>query len=82
MFSSTTIASSITMPTASVIPRSVMLLSVKSIARISVNVEMIDAGIASAAMMTARMFRMKNITTTAAKRLPQMRCSSRAATDA
>ena len=40
-----------------------MLLSVKSIARISVNVAMIDAGMASAEMITARMFRMKNITT-------------------
>ena len=75
-------ASSMTMPTASVIASSVMLLSVKSIARISVNAEMMDAGIASAAIMTARVFRMKNMTTMAAKRLPQMRCSSSAATDA
>ena len=82
MFSSTTIASSMTMPTASVTPSSVMLFSVKSIARISVKVEMIDAGIASAEMMTARMFRMKNITTRAAKKLPQIRCSSSAETDA
>ena len=82
MFSSTTIASSMTIPTASVMPRSVMLFNVKSIARISVNVAMIDAGMASAAMMTARMLRMKNITTIAAKRLPQIRCSSSAATEA
>ena len=63
MFSSTTIASSMTMPTASVRPSSVMLFSVKSMARISVNVAMIDAGIASDEMMTARMLRMKNMTT-------------------
>ena len=48
-----------------------MLFSVKSITRISVNVEMIDAGIASAEMITARMLRMKNITTMAANRLPK-----------
>ena len=63
MFSSTTIASSITMPTASVNASSVMLFSVKSIARISVKVAMIEAGIASAEISTARTFRMKNITT-------------------
>ena len=40
-----------------------MLFSVKSMTRISVNVAMIDAGIASAEMITARMLRMKNITT-------------------
>ena len=59
-----------------------MLLSVKFIARISVNVAMMDAGIANAAMSTARMFRMKNMTTTAANRLPQIRCSSSDAIDA
>ena len=82
MFSSTTIASSMTMPTASVMPSSVMLFSVNPISRISVNEEMIDAGIASAAMMTARMFRMKNITTIAAKKLPKIRCSSSDSTEA
>ena len=76
MFSRTTIASSMTMPTASVRPSSVMLLSVKSMPRISVNVATIDAGMASAEMITARRLRMKNITTTAARRLPQIRCSS------
>ena len=53
-----------------------MLLSVKSMPRISVNVATIDAGMASAEMITARRLRMKNITTTAASRLPQIRCSS------
>ena len=82
MFSSTTIASSMTMPTASVMPSSVMLFSVKPITRISVNDAMIDAGIASEAMITARMLRMNNITTMAAKRLPKIRCSSSESTDA
>ncbi len=50
--------------------------------RISVNDEMIDAGIASAAMITARMLRMKNITTIAANRLPKIRCSSSDSTEA
>jgi len=59
-----------------------MLLSVKSIARMSVNVAMIEAGMASAEMSTARTFRMKNITTTAAKKLPQRRCSWSDATEA
>ena len=59
-----------------------MLLSVKPITRISVNVEMIDAGIASDAMITARMLRMNTITTTAAKRLPNSRCSSSDSTEA
>ncbi len=44
MFSSTTIASSMTMPTASVMASSVMLLSVNPMTFISVNDEMIDAG--------------------------------------
>src|SRR5438270_8890103 len=45
MFSSTMMASSITIPTASVSARSVMLFNEKSIARISVKVEITDAGI-------------------------------------
>jgi len=59
-----------------------MLFNVKSIARIRVNVATIDAGIARAVMMTARRFLMKTITTTAASRLPQSRCSSSEATEA
>ena len=59
-----------------------MLFSVKSIARISVNVAMIEAGIASQAMITARRLRMKNITTRPARKLPQSRCSSSEAIDA
>ena len=53
-----------------------MLLSVKSIARINVNVATIEAGMATDAMMTARRFLMKNSTTSEASRLPQIRCSS------
>ncbi len=71
-----------TMPTASVMPSSVMLFSVNSITRISVNVAMIEAGIASAEMMTARRLRMKNMTTSAASRLPKSRCSSSEAIEA
>ena len=50
MFSSTTIASSITMPTISTSASIVTLLSVKSSAHIMPNVEMTDAGIATPAM--------------------------------
>ena len=53
-----------------------MLFSVNPMMFISVNDEMIEAGIASAEMMTARMFRMKNITTIVANRAPNSRCSS------
>src|SRR5215831_7731757 len=70
MFSSTTIASSMTMPTESVMARSVMLLSVKPMTRIRVNDEMIEAGIASDEMITARRLRMKSITTIVAKSEP------------
>ena len=75
-------ASSMTMPTARVRASSVMLLSVKSIARINVNVAMIDAGMATDAMMTARRFLMKKSTTSEASRLPQIRCSSSDAIEA
>ncbi len=70
MFSSTTIASSMTMPTESVMASSVMLLSVKPMTRISVNDEMIDAGIASDEMITARRLRMNSITTIVANSDP------------
>jgi hypothetical protein len=82
MFSSTTIASSMTMPTDSVMARSVMLFSVKPMTRISVNDATIDAGMASAEMITARVLRMKNITTIVAKSAPKSRCSSSDAIEA
>ena len=54
MFSSTTIASSITMPTASASASSVIMLSVKCAIIIRPNVEMIETGIAIAAMIVER----------------------------
>ena len=59
-----------------------MLFSVNPMMFISVNEEMIDAGIASAEMSTARMLRMNTITTMVAKSAPKMRCSSSDAIDA
>ena len=53
-----------------------MLFSVNPMIFISVNDAMIDAGIASAEMMTARTLRMKNITTIVANSAPNSRCSS------
>ena len=82
MFSSTTIASSMTMPTASVRPSSVMLLSVKPAARMSAKLAMSDAGIASDATATTRRLRMKTRITRLASRLPATRCSSSDAIDA
>src|SRR5207244_13210487 len=59
IFSNTTIASSMTMPTASVNASSVMLFNVKFITLSSVNVATMDVGIASEAMTTERKFRMQ-----------------------
>jgi hypothetical protein len=82
MFSSTTIASSITMPTASVSASSVMLFRVKPAARISAKLAMIDAGIASDATNTTRRLRMNAMITRLASRLPSSRCSSSEAIEA
>src|SRR5882757_6720140 len=57
MFSSTTIASSITMPTASASASSVIMLSVKCASIIRPNVEMIDTGIEIAAITVERKLR-------------------------
>ena len=59
-----------------------MLFSVNPMMFISVNDEMIDAGMASAEMSTARMLRMKTITTMVANSAPKIRCSSSDAIDA
>ena len=75
MFSSTTIASSITMPVASDSASIVMLLSVKPNAFMSVNVPTIDVGIARAAMNVTRRFRMNRNTTIDASRPPRNKCS-------
>ena len=56
MFSSTTIASSMTMPTASVRASMVIELSVRPMYQIRPKVAMIDAGIATEAMMVDRQF--------------------------
>jgi hypothetical protein len=73
MFSRTTIASSITMPTISTRASIVTLLSVKWSARIMPNVAMIDAGIATPAIIVERQERMNNKTTKHARILPAMR---------
>ena len=75
-------ASSMTIPTARVRASSVMLFREKSIPRISVNVAMTDAGMATAAIKTARQLRMKTQTMKLARMLPRMRCSSSEWTDA
>ncbi len=74
MFSSTTIASSITMPTISTSASIVTLLSVKSSAAIMPNVETTEAGIATPAITVARQSRMKKNTTRHARTLPSTRC--------
>src|SRR5215216_745277 len=63
MFSSTTIASSITTPTINTNASIVTLLSVKLSARIIPNVEITEHGIATAAISVERHERMNNNTT-------------------
>ena len=82
MFSRTMMASSITIPTESVSASSVILFREKSIPRISVNVETMDAGIATAAIRTARQLRMKSQTIVLARMLPRIRCSISECTEA
>ncbi len=82
IFSSTMMASSITIPTASVSASSVILFREKSIPRINVNVAMIEAGMATAAMTTARQLRMNSQTMPLARMLPRIRCSSSECTEA
>ena len=74
MFSSTTMASSITMPTISTSASIVTLLSVKSSAFIMPNVAMTEVGMATAAMTVARQLRMNSSTTRQARMLPRTRC--------
>ncbi len=82
MFSSTTIASSMTMPTISVSASIVIWLSVKSSAAISEKAPMIDAGIATAAISVERKLRRNSRTMMAARMPPSTRCSSMACSDA
>ena len=76
MFSSTTIASSMTMPTASVSASMVIELSVKSSYQIRPKVAMIEVGIAIAAISVERQFHRNTSTTSAARIEPSTRCSS------
>ena len=76
MFSSTTIASSITMPTESVSASMVIRLSVKPMYQIKPNVAMIEVGIAIAAMIVERRLFRNRSTTSAARMEPTIRCSS------
>ncbi len=75
MFSSTTIASSMTMPTISTSASIVTLLSVKSSAHIMPKVAITEAGMATAAMRVERQLRMKASTTRQARMLPRTRCT-------
>ena len=75
MFSNTTTASSITMPTINVNASIVIWFSVKPIAAIKPKVAMIDVGIAMAAMKVERTLQRKTKTTIAARMLPSIRCN-------
>ena len=74
MFSSTTMASSMTMPTISTSASMVTLLSVKPSAHIMPKAEMTEHGMATAAMMVDRRLRMNSSTTSEARMLPSTRC--------
>ncbi len=76
MFSSTTIASSMTMPTDNVSASIVMTLSVKPMYQTRPNVAMIDVGMAIAEMMVERRLPRNSSTTSAARIDPTIRCSS------
>ncbi len=82
MFSSTTIASSITMPTDSVSASIVSMLSVKPMYQISENVATIEVGIEIAAIIVERKLPRKSHTTIAARIEPTIRCSCTLAIDA
>ena len=74
MFSSTTMASSITMPTINTSASIVTLLRVKPSAFIMPKVAMTEVGIATAAIIVARQLRMNSNTTREARMLPRIRC--------
>ncbi len=80
MTSSTTIASSMTMPTARARARSVSVSMVRPSASIAPKVPMTDAGIASAAMTVERTLPRNTSTTSAARSAPTARCSFTAST--
>jgi len=74
MFSNTTIASSITMPTISTSASIVTLFKVKFSAFIMPNAAITEVGMATAAMTVARQLRMNSSTTRQARMLPRIRC--------
>ena len=81
-FSSTTTASSMTMPTTSASARRVMTLSVKPMYCIAAKVAMREVGMATAAMIVSRKRRRNKSTVAAAKSEPRSRCSLTASTAA
>ncbi len=77
----TTMASSMTMPTASVNARSERLLSVKPMYWMMANVAIIEVGIDRAAMIVARRLARKKNTMIAAKPPPMIKWCSTASTE-
>ena len=75
MFSRTTIASSITIPTIRTRASIVTLFNVKWRTHIIPKVEITDAGMATAAITVDRQLRMKARTTREARMLPRIRCT-------
>ena len=75
MFSSTTTASSITMPTARVRPKRVIVLSVKPITFIAAKAAMIEAGMATPAIRVGRSLCRKSSTMMVARNEPRIKCS-------
>ncbi len=74
IFSSTTMASSITIPTIRTKASMVTEFNVKFSAHIMPNVAINEVGIATAAMMVERQLRMNNKTTSDARMLPIIKC--------
>ncbi len=75
MFSRTTMASSMTMPTIKTRASMVTLFRVKPSAHIMPNVERTEAGMATALITVERQLRMKANTTKVARILPKIRCT-------
>ena len=75
MFSRTTIASSMTIPTIRTRASIVTLFSVKSSSHIMPKVEITEDGIATAAISIERQLRMNQRTTREARMLPRTRCT-------
>ncbi len=80
MISKTTIASSITIPTASAKASKVMVSSVKPSNHMHANVPTIEVGMAMAAISVLRTLPRNTSTTRAAKMAPRIKCSFTAST--